>query len=62
MPYWYWYRQTTPQPPGSWIIAGPYSSREAAMSARQSDKRDGQVGVPFFADTREEAETRTVFQ
>ena len=62
MSYWYWYRQTTPQPPGAWVIAGPYSGREAAMSARESDKQDGQVGIPFLADMRKEAETRIVFQ
>lgn len=62
MSYWYWYRQTNPPPPGSWVIAGPYSSMAAAKAACEFDKRDGDVGIPFSADTREEAETRTVFQ
>ncbi|GLO69411.1 hypothetical protein MACH17_09280 [Phaeobacter inhibens] len=62
MAFWYWYRQTTPKPPGAWVITGPYSSREDAMSSREFDKQDGQVGVPFQADTKEEAETKTVFQ
>ena len=58
----YWYRQTIPKPPGAWVVAGPYETKEAAMSARDADKRDGDVGVPFLAATREEAETRTAFQ
>lgn len=62
MPYWYWYRQTNPRPPGSWVISGPYDSREAAMSDRSVDKKDGQVGIPFLAATKAEAETCTSFQ
>lgn len=62
MSHWYWYRQTTPRPPGAWVVSGPYPSREAAMAARELDKRDGQVGVPFLAETKEHAETKTAFQ
>lgn len=61
-PYWYWYRQTTPAPPGAWVICGPYSSKDAAMSARGFDKQDGNVGVPFSASSKELAETKTAFQ
>ena len=60
--YWYWYRQTTPRPPGSWVISGPYETRELALSSREFDKCDGDVGVPFIAMTKEEAETKTSFQ
>lgn len=62
MPYWYWYRQTNPQPPAKWVVCGPYENRDAALSDRQRDKRDGQVGVPFFAETKREAEEKTAFQ
>lgn len=60
--YWYWYRQTTPRPAGSWVISGPYETRESALSNRKLDKRDGDVGVPFISATKEEAESKTSFQ
>lgn len=60
--YWYWYRQTTPRPAGSWVISGPYETRERALSNREFDKRDGDVGVPFMSATKEEAESKTSFQ
>lgn len=62
MAYWYCYRQTTPRPPGARVVCGPFESRELAMSARERDKLDGELGVPFEADTKAEAEAKAAFQ
>jgi hypothetical protein len=57
MKYWYKFRQTSPRPPGQWIVCGPYDSCEAAAVAREKSKAwDCEVGNVFPAASKEEAE------
>ena len=54
--YWFGFRQTHPQPPGSAVECGPYSSYEEASRAREAAKAwDCSVSVPFVAASAKEA-------
>jgi len=37
--YWFGFRQIIPQPPGKWVICGPYSSYEKAMKEREQENK-----------------------
>ncbi len=55
--YWFKFRQVIPQPPGSWVLCGPYGTHAEAMQARERAKAwDAEVSIPFGAATREAAE------
>jgi hypothetical protein len=60
MPYWYGFRVIKPSPPGSWVVFGPYESRDDALRAYDKTKldRDGQVSPPFSAEDKAEAERK----
>jgi len=59
MKYYFGFRQTSPAPPGQWVICGPYETRDEAISARQNSRAwDCQITVPFVASSEEEAENR----
>ena len=55
--YWYKFRQVVPQPPGQWVVCGPFETYEEAKKARTASKAyDSEVSVPFTAATTEDAE------
>lgn len=61
MQWWFWFRQVIPQPPGQWVLCGPYATYEKADRERTRSKAwDAEVSVHFAATTKEEAEKRSL--
>jgi hypothetical protein len=57
--YWFKFRQTRPRPPGDWVVCGPYRTMDEAKTARNQAKAyDSEVGIPFSAETKTEAERK----
>lgn len=58
--YWFGFRQIIPQPPGKWVICGPYSSYEKAMKEREQENKaqDAEVTEVFIANDEKEAKKR----
>jgi hypothetical protein len=56
MKWFFCFRQTSPKPPGAWVVQGPYDSYEKAKAKREAAKAsDAEVSTPFRASTKEEA-------
>ena len=57
--YWFGFRQIFPEPPGQWIVCGPYSSYEEAMKEREKSKAwDCEVTAVFSANDEREAQKK----
>lgn len=57
--FWFGFRQTSPKPPGTAVVCGPYKSLKEASSERDKMRAwDAALSVPFTAKSREEAESR----
>ena len=57
--WYYWFRQTTPKPPGGWVLCGPFETYEVAKRDREISKAwDAELSVPFSASSQEEAEKK----
>jgi hypothetical protein len=55
--WFFCFRQTSPKPPGAWVVQGPYDSYEQAKAARAAAKAwDAEVSTPFSASTKAEAQ------
>lgn len=54
--WFYPYQQTRPSPPGKWVASGPWPTDDKAMERRAFDKADGNVGTPFQAASKTEAD------
>jgi hypothetical protein len=56
--YWFGFRVIIPEPPGEWIIIGPFDTYLKARIERDNTKAvDCEVTPPFVAETEEEAKT-----
>ncbi len=57
--WWYWFRQTIPQPPGSWVLIGLFDSYEEATFRRERSKAwDAELSV-VRAATRDDVKAMT---
>lgn len=55
--YFYKFRQTSPKPPGAWVLCGPFESYEAAKADRQNSKQwDCELTSVFSASSKADAE------
>lgn len=61
---WFQFRQIIPQPPGQWVITGPFETYESANGNRDQCKNqfDAQVNIVFSALSREAAEGMIAYQ
>ena len=57
--FYFCFRQSFPQPPGAWVLQGPYDTYDQAKDARQRAKAwDADVGIPFSASCKTEAQEK----
>ena len=57
MKWFFCFRQTSPKPPGQWVVEGPYDTYERAKAEREAAKAwDADVTAPFAASTKAEAQ------
>lgn len=52
--WYYWFRQTTPKPPGGWVLCGPFETYERAKRDRDNSKAwDAELGTSFSVSNEE---------
>lgn len=59
--YFFKFRQTSPKPPGQWVVCGPFENYQTAKSERENSKAwDCEVSNVFTAASKEAAEEVSV--
>ena len=57
--YYLGFRQTHLQPPGQWVLCGPYKTYEEAENyGKGINAWDSQITVPFLASSEQDAKSR----